>query len=135
VNENTQPVAGEFPQNTETSKGFSPEYEARKWKPGQSGNPGGRRKRKPLTDAYATLLDKPIPNDKEGRTFAQAIAQAMVREAVKGKVNAAAEIADRIEGKTLQQIAGPEGGAIPMATLTAKDFTDDQLIALLVGSE
>jgi orotate phosphoribosyltransferase len=81
------------------------------------------------------ILEQPIPGDKGGRTFAQAIAQAMVKEAVKGRVNAAAEIADRVEGKTLASMAisGPDGGAIPLATLTAADLTDDQLLALIAG--
>ena len=83
------------PQNTETNRVLAPEFVERIWKPGESGNPGGRPKKKPLTDAYAALLAKPIPNDKEGRTFAEAIAQAMIKEAIKGKVNAASEIADR----------------------------------------
>jgi hypothetical protein len=111
------------------------------WKPGQSGNPGGRPKRKPLTDAYAALLDKPIPPDMarqlkldESTTYAQVIAISLVREAVKGKVQAAAEVADRVEGKITQPISGPEGGAIPIANLTPIDFTDDQLAALITGN-
>lgn len=102
------------------------------WQSGQSGNPGGRPRKKLITAAYEEMLAQLVPGDKEGRTFAQAIAFAMVREAVKGKVNAAAEIADRVEGKTLQQLAGPEGGVIPIATLTAKDLSDDQIAAILL---
>jgi hypothetical protein len=93
------------------------------WKPGQSGNPGGRPKRKPLTDAYAALLDKPIPSDMarqlkldESTTYAQVIAMSLVREAVKGKVNAAAEVADRVEGKITQPISGADGGAIQIVS-------------------
>jgi hypothetical protein len=111
------------------------------WKPGKSGNPGGRPRRKPLTDAYAALLDKPIPPDMarqlkldESTTYAQVIAMSLVREAVKGKVQAAAEVADRVEGKITQPISGPEGGAIPIANLTPIDFTDDQLAALITGN-
>jgi hypothetical protein len=89
------------------------------WKPGQSGNLSGRPKRKPLTDAYAALLDKPIPPDMarqlkldESTTYAQVIAMSLVREAVKGKVQAAAEVADRVEGKITQPISGPDEGPI-----------------------
>jgi hypothetical protein len=91
------------------------------WKPGQSGNPGGRPKRKPLTDAYAALLDKPIPPDMarqlkldESTTYAEVIAMSLLREAVKGKVNAAAELADRTEGRVAQAVehSGPDGGPI-----------------------
>ena len=111
------------------------------WKPGESGNMSGRPKRKPLTDAYAALLDKPIPSDMarqlkldESTTYAQVIAMSLVREAVKGKVQAAAEVADRVEGKITQPISGPEGGAIPIANLTPIDFTDEQLAALITGN-
>ena len=89
------------------------------WKPGESGNLSGRPKRKPLTDAYAALLDKPIPPDMarqlkldESTTYAQVIAMSLVREAVKGKVQAAAEVADRVEGKITQPISGPDEGPI-----------------------
>ena len=92
-----------------TGKGFMP---------GQSGNPKGRPQRKPLTDAYLQLLSQPIPGDKDGRTYAQAIAQAMIREAVKGKVNAASELADRIEGKSLQRVAVSDGD--PLTELLAE---------------
>ena len=111
------------------------------WKPGESGNMSGRPKRKPLTDAYAALLDKPIPSDMarqlkldESTTYAQVIAMSLVREAVKGKVQAAAEVADRVEGKITQPISGPAGGAIPIANLTPIDFTDEQLAALITGN-
>jgi hypothetical protein len=36
----------------------------------------------------------------------------LVREAVKGKVQAAAEVADRVEGKITQPISGPDEGPI-----------------------
>jgi hypothetical protein len=84
----------------------------------------GRPKRKPLTDAYAALLDKPIPPDMarqlkldESTTYAQVIAMSLVREAVKGKVNAAAEVADRVEGKITQPISGPDEGPIIVRSL------------------
>src|ERR1017187_9707883 len=114
----SEPV--EVPENTNGNKTRTLPEEAKPfmWKPGESGNPGGRPKKKPLTDAYAALLAKLIPNDKEGRTFAEAIAQAMIKEAVKGKVNAASEIADRIEGKSLQRVAVSDGD--PLAELLAE---------------
>jgi Family of unknown function (DUF5681) len=35
--------------------------EATRWKPGHSGNPGGRPKRTPLIDACRAVLAKPVP--------------------------------------------------------------------------
>jgi Family of unknown function (DUF5681) len=74
-----------------------------KWKPGQSGNPGGRPKIKLLSEAYKKILETEItsgPN--KGKTYAEAIAEKIADESVKGKVNAAGEIADRVEGKPRQ---------------------------------
>jgi hypothetical protein len=52
----------------------------------------------------------------ESTTYAQVIAMSLVREAVKGKVNAAAEVADRVEGKITQPISGPDEGPIQIIT-------------------
>jgi hypothetical protein len=123
VPDSEQDVAANTQGNTPYVPKLTPEMEARKWKPGESGNVGGRPKRKPLTDAYAALLDKPIPSDMarqlkldESTTYAQVIAMSLVREAVKGKVNAAAEVADRVEGKITQPISGADGGAIQIVS-------------------
>lgn len=75
-----------------------------RWKKGQSGNPGGRPKSKTLSDAYRNKLEEAVPNDPEGRTWAELIAEAQVRDAVRGNVQAAREIADRTEGKARQAI-------------------------------
>jgi hypothetical protein len=52
----------------------------------------------------------------ESTTYAQVIAMSLVREAVKGKVNAAAEVADRVEGRITQPISGPDEGPIQIIT-------------------
>lgn len=102
-----------------TRKPQSPEQLAnlKPWKPGESGNPSGRPKSKVLSDAYRRLLEEPFPNDPQGRTHAELIALGQVREAIKGKTPAAAEIADRTEGKARQavELSGPGGSAIPLS--------------------
>jgi hypothetical protein len=75
-----------------------------RWKKGQSGNLSGRPKSKTLSDAYKHKLEEPVPNDPEGRTWAELIAEAQVRDAVRGNVQAAKEIADRTEGRARQAI-------------------------------
>jgi len=75
-----------------------------RWKKGKSGNPSGRPKSKTLSDAYRNKLEEPVPNDPEGRTWAELIAEAQVRDAVRGNVQAAREIADRTEGRARQAI-------------------------------
>jgi hypothetical protein len=98
-----------------TGKGFMP---------GQSGNPLGKPKRKPLSDAYSALLGQTVPPEiarqlriSEASTYAEVVAMALLKEAVKGKVNAAAELADRVEGKITQPISGPDEGPIVVRSL------------------
>lgn len=66
------------------------------WMPGQSGNPGGRPKKKPITSAYARAVDNPADADK--------LAKALFEKACAGDVNAAKELREGIEGKALQAV-------------------------------
>ena len=104
----------------ENSTDPAPWLDPHRFKPGQSGNPSGRPKKKPLTEAYEALMKQPIPGDPQGRTFAEAIAFSMATEAIKGrcKVGAASEIADRIEGKSLNRVAITDGD--PLTELLAE---------------
>jgi hypothetical protein len=74
------------------------------FKPGQSGNPAGRPKSITLSEALRLELAKILPNDTQERTFAEVIAQSLVRAAVTGNILAAKEIADRTEGKPKQAV-------------------------------
>src|SRR5580693_10090407 len=117
-----------MPENRHRSgfRGPSPDVgKAHRWKKGQSGNPLGRPKSKTLSDAYRNKLEEPVPNDPEGRTWAELIAEGQVRDAVRGNVNAAREIADRTEGRARQAIEFED------ATLTKafERMTSDELEA------
>ena len=74
------------------------------FKPGQSGNPAGRPKSITLSEAFRRQLSQPMPDDPEGRTFAEVIAERMCVAASGGDVSAAREIADRTEGKPRQSV-------------------------------
>ena len=74
------------------------------WKKGQSGNPGGRPKKASITEAFLAVLEKPVPNDPQKRNYAELIAEATARQAIKGNVQAVKEIADRTEGRARQSI-------------------------------
>ena len=102
-----------------------------RFRPGQSGNPGGRPKNL-LTEAYRDVLERRVPGDPEGRTFAQAIAFAVAREAVRGNIRAAVEIADRTEGKAMQgvQMSGAGDGPIGFEPLSPEE--NEQRIAQLL---
>ena len=73
-----------------------------RFKPGQSGNPGGRPKSKLVTQAYQELLEK--VDSESGKTVAQIIAEKVVIEAQDNNLAAVKEITDRTEGKAAQQV-------------------------------
>lgn len=96
------------------------QIEAYKWKPGQSGNPGGRPKKNPITDYLRQQLEDKIPQSmmdamKEGPravfteiygpepTFGQMIAFKLVQTSAKGDMFAMRELLDRVEGKVVQK--------------------------------
>jgi hypothetical protein len=74
------------------------------WPKGVSGNPGGRPKRTPLADACREVLALLVPDDAEGRTYAEAIAHTLAQKALAGDIRAAQELADRAEGRSRQAI-------------------------------
>ncbi len=97
---------------------------ATQFKPGHSGNAGGRPKKTPLTDACREVLAKAVPDDPAGQTYAEAIAERLASAALAGNIPAAREIADRAEGKARQsmEVSGPDGRA-----LDVRNMTDEQL--------
>lgn len=73
-----------------------------RFKPGQSGNPGGRPKGRSLTSILRELLDRNEIRGfqlKEGQTVADALVEAMVAEAIKGNAAVIKLLYDRIDGK------------------------------------
>ena len=82
-----------------------------RFKKGQpSANPGGRP-RKLVTEAYEKVVKKVLPEDlrlalnlPKGATHGDAIALGQARAAIKGKTDAAREIADRLEGKVTDSV-------------------------------
>jgi hypothetical protein len=80
---------------------------ATQFRKGQSGNAGGRPKSRLLSEALRNRLAQTVDHDSTGRTFAEAIADNLVRIACSpgpSAVHAANEIADRIEGRSPQSI-------------------------------
>lgn len=67
------------------------------FEPGQSGNPGGRPKL--LGEAYKAKLARVVPDDPEGRTYAEVMADAIALQVIKGDVAAAREIRSATEGE------------------------------------
>lgn len=95
-----------------------------RWKPGESGNPGGRPKKTPLADACRDLLEEAVPRDRSGRSYAEAIAEKLAKKALRGNIAAVREIADRAEGKARQamEVSGPEGGPLDFRNMTDEEL-------------
>lgn len=73
----------------------------RPFPPGVSGNPGGRPAFRELSDACRAILSSQV---RDGRTVAQVIAESLAHRAMHGSISAAAELADRAEGKAKQAV-------------------------------
>ena len=76
------------------------------WLPGKSGNPGGQRKGKRIT----TLIHEALEREHDGKRVVEALAEIIIREALKGDFRFAKEILERIDGKVPDRITGDEDG-------------------------
>lgn len=85
-----------------TNPNPSPPPVSGRWKPGQSGNPSGRPKKKPLTEALQRVLAK--LNDEELET----LCRPYIEKLASGDVAALKEVADRVEGKVPNPIGGTD---------------------------
>ncbi len=76
----------------------------RPWKPGQSGNPGGRPKRDLAAEITRTIFEQD----------SEAITRALAAELKKGNAKVFSALADRAYGKPRQQVefAGEDGGPV-----------------------
>lgn len=111
------------------------------WKPGQSGNPGGRpRGVKSLTHELMHALDKPVkvnqPLAKLAENMGLDIERVTVRElliystlvhAMKGQASVLQHVWDRIDGKVAERIAGHDGG--PLQDNLTRVMTDPRAMA------
>jgi Family of unknown function (DUF5681) len=88
-----------------------------RWKPGQSGNPGGRPRTAKLAEAYRNKLASLVPDDAQGRSYAEAIADKLALQALKGDIRAAQELADRAEGRPSQMAPPAEQDGVKYVIL------------------
>ena len=72
------------------------------FKPGQSGNPGGRPKTKPFKEAIRRAVEAAGDDTQK----LDMLALALYSKALEGDVSALKEIADRLDGKVPQGIVG-----------------------------
>jgi hypothetical protein len=104
-----------------------------RFQPGQSGNPGGRPKKLPVTDALRELIEMKAVPLRKSPTLAGQLAQRLLRLALKGKMAPLVEVIDRIEGKSRQRIeqSGPEGGPISLELPGTREEIDRRIKELL----
>ena len=87
-----------------------------RFKPGQSGNPGGRPTKRPITEAYERWANQRLPErlrrtlDRAGAelpvnaTYADAAALGLLRSSIKGNAMALKEMREAIEGKVVDRV-------------------------------
>lgn len=91
---NVELIPADSAQDAENSGVTTRRVIGRPFKPGQSGNPGGRPKK--LTRILDEVLDK---KDKSGKTQAEKLVQAVVARAIKKSDLLVKEVWERVEGK------------------------------------
>jgi hypothetical protein len=75
------------------------------WPKGVSGNPGGRPRKAPLSDVLTEMLQSSCTDDPAKRTYAEVIAEMLLKRACNGDIQAVREIADRVEGRPAQRVS------------------------------
>lgn len=112
---NTEPEPAKIQENPKLQgqyRGLKP------FQPGVSGNPAGRPRKRPQSEANDELLRSEVPEimrtsmnkgmGKEvlakGATWADAIAYGLARKAVAGDSAAAKELRESVEGKSVQRV-------------------------------
>lgn len=103
------------------------EQNLKSWRPGQSGNPGGRPRKRLIDDALEDLLSS---NDAQA---ARDVASALLKRARRGDLRAIQLIAERTQGKPTGavEISGPDGGALEIDRMTDEEL--DQRINELMA--
>lgn len=106
------------PQNTKENKKktLPKEAEPFKWKSGQSGNPGGRPKKKPITEMFERMLEDAASYD----SIAGSMLKIFSERSGIAKVMLLKDMADRVEGKVVQPVEGDLNLHISLADRMAK---------------
>jgi hypothetical protein len=92
-------MSDETANSSENRISGAPQLDPYKFKPGQSGNPSGRPKKKPITEMYERILSKP----ENIQALEDAVNKALSRGQM-AMVLQLREMTDRIEGKVTQPI-------------------------------
>jgi hypothetical protein len=88
----------------------------RPWRPGQSGNPGGR----PKTKLFKEALDAEIEKAGDDGPSLRKIARTLLNMAAAGDIQAIREVADRFDGKPTQVLEHNDGEGQPMRRIVCE---------------
>ncbi len=109
------------------------------WKKGESGNPSGRPKRRPITEAYMLLSKRKLPKKirealglSSAATWADGVAYGQMLNAAKGKHGNAQEIREAIEGKATQRIelsGAADAAPIRIESVDIRRLSKEDLLA------
>lgn len=101
------------------------------WKPGESGNPGGRPRKRLIDRELEEMLSS------EDSSLAKAIAKALVNRARRGDLKAIQLVAERTEGRPRQamEVSGPDGERLALEFMTDEQLNERiaQLQAQIAG--
>ena len=102
------------------------------FQPGQSGNPGGLRKYKEFATALRMELAALGDGDQRGM---RKVAASLINKALEGNIAAVKEIADRLDGKAIQQMQIEREDRIKfIAVVPEKSATTEEWLKL-IGEE
>lgn len=94
-------MAAEQPNNSH-SRNPADHLKDHRWRDGQSGNPRGRPRGG--CDLWGRVQAKMAETTKDGREIADLVAQAILKEALKGNVRILKELLDRDSGVPTQRV-------------------------------
>jgi hypothetical protein len=114
---------GEGPPEQHVKKQLPPGMAEKKWQPGQSGNPGGRRNGSvSLKKLLVKLLNEKNAKDPEGRKNAELFIFSEVARALKGDKDARRMIWEYVEGLPEAQVnVNAQGGFTVVLTTKPED--------------
>jgi hypothetical protein len=108
-------------ENSSESVSSAPWLKPYHFRPGESGNPGGRPRKRPITEIYERM----VAEHKTEKEIEAAMRRAIRSKAGNQSVAALKEIADRIEGRPTERIehSGPDGEPLTVKVEIVKRST------------
>src|SRR5258708_6267182 len=99
VEDSLNSTAIEPTENSDTKKHDLEHLKPYQFQPGQSGNPGGKQKTKPMAEALQKELDTVVKG--KNATKRQLIARKLANMAIAGNIEAIKVVYDRMDGKAI----------------------------------